>query len=62
LPLPEAWAGLRGADLATASGVADAVFVHTRRFVAAARSRQGAMAMARRAIETGSGAGAAPRR
>jgi uncharacterized UPF0160 family protein len=62
LPLPEAWAGLRGADLGAASGVPDAVFVHARRFVGAARSREGATAMARRAIETGSGAGAPPRR
>ena len=62
LPLPEAWAGLRDADIAAACGVPDAVFVHARRFVGAARSREGAMAMARRAIETGLGAGAAPRR
>ena len=62
LPLPDAWAGLRGADLAAASGVPDAVFAHARRFVGAARSREGALAMARRAIETGLGAGAAPRR
>jgi uncharacterized UPF0160 family protein len=54
LPLPEAWAGLRGGDLAAASGVPDAVFVHARRFVGAARSRIGAMAMAHRAIEIGS--------
>jgi uncharacterized UPF0160 family protein len=57
LPLPEAWAGLRDAELAAASGVPDAVFVHARRFVAAARSREGAMAMARKAIEVGSGVG-----
>ena len=53
LPLPEAWAGLRDADLAAACGVPDAVFAHARRFVAAARSREGAMAMARRSIEVG---------
>ncbi len=35
-------------------GVPDAVFAHARRFVGAARSREGAMAMARRAIEIGS--------
>ncbi|MFH5925176.1 MYG1 family protein [Roseomonas xinghualingensis] len=54
LPLPEAWAGLRDADLAAVSGVADAVFTHARRFVAAAGSRQGAMDMARKAIALGS--------
>jgi hypothetical protein len=31
--------------------VPDAVFVHVRRFVAAARSREGALTMARRALE-----------
>jgi uncharacterized UPF0160 family protein len=60
VPLPKAWAGLRDADLAAACGVSDAVFVHARRVVAAARSREGAMAMARRAIEMGLGAGATP--
>ena len=50
LPLPEGWAGLQGEDLAAASGVADAVFVHLRRFVGAARSREGAVAMAQRAV------------
>lgn len=50
MPLPQAWAGLQDADLAAASGVADAVFVHVRRFVGAARSRDGALAMARLAL------------
>ena len=53
LPLPEAWAGLPAAELAAQSGVADAVFVHLRRFVGAAGSREGARAMARRALEIG---------
>ena len=53
LPLPESWAGLQGQELAALSGVEDAVFVHLRRFVGAARSRQGALAMARRALELG---------
>jgi uncharacterized UPF0160 family protein len=50
LPLPEAWAGLQGTDLAEQSGVADAVFVHLRRFVGAAGSRAGALELARRAL------------
>ncbi|MFT8242989.1 MYG1 family protein [Roseomonas sp. BN140053] len=50
LPLPESWAGLQDAALAQASGVPDAVFVHLRRFVGAARSRAGAVAMAQRTI------------
>jgi uncharacterized UPF0160 family protein len=53
LPLPEAWAGLQEQALAEASGVPDAVFVHVRRFVGAARSRQGAVAMARNALQIG---------
>jgi uncharacterized UPF0160 family protein len=50
LPLPEAWAGLQGPDLAAATGVADAVFVHVRRFVGAAKSRDGALALANLAL------------
>jgi uncharacterized UPF0160 family protein len=50
LPLPEAWAGLEGPALAAATGVEDAVFVHLRRFVGAARTRAGALAMARGAL------------
>jgi uncharacterized UPF0160 family protein len=53
LPLPEAWAGLEGVELAAASGVEDAVFVHVRRFVGAARSRAGAIDMARLALDMG---------
>ncbi|GAB0114776.1 MYG1 family protein [Acidisoma sp. C75] len=50
VPLPAAWAGLEGDALAAASGVPDAVFVHLRRFVGAARSREGAIALAQRAL------------
>lgn len=50
LSLPEAWAGLQDQDLADASGVPDAVFVHLRRFVGGARSRAGAVALARQAL------------
>jgi uncharacterized UPF0160 family protein len=50
LPLPKAWAGLRGQELAAVSGIADAVFVHPQRFVGATGSREGALAMAWRAI------------
>ncbi|WP_312487760.1 MYG1 family protein [Massilia timonae] len=48
--LPEAWAGLREAELAAVTGVEDAVFCHTGRFIAAARSYGGALAMARQAL------------
>ncbi len=50
LPLPEGWAGLQGEKLAEASGVEDAVFVHLRRFVGGAKSREGAIAMAHKAL------------
>ncbi len=50
LPLPASWAGLEAAALAAETGVPDAVFVHLRRFVGAAKSRDGAVAMARAAL------------
>lgn len=53
LPLPESWAGLQGEELAAATKIQDAVFVHLRRFVGAAGSRDGAVAMAREAIRLG---------
>jgi len=48
--LPEAWGGLAGAELAAVSGVADAVFCHPKRFVAAAESRDGVLALVREAL------------
>jgi uncharacterized UPF0160 family protein len=49
--LPEAWAGLRDADLAAATGVPDASFCHNGRFIAAAKSYEGIRTMARLALE-----------
>lgn len=51
LDLPRAWAGLRDADLAAVTGVADAIFCHNKLFIAAARSYQGALVLARQALE-----------
>jgi len=48
--LPEAWAGLREAELAAVTGVEDAVFCHTGRFIAAARTHAGILTMARQAL------------
>lgn len=48
--LPEAWAGLRDADLAAVTGVPDAGFCHNGCFIAAARSFEGILAMARQAL------------
>jgi uncharacterized UPF0160 family protein len=55
--LPESWAGLRDAQLAAVTGVADASFCHNGRFIAAAKSFEGARVMASlalRAVEAGS--------
>lgn len=50
LSFPEAWAGLPPEALAAITEVEDAVFVHLRRFVGAAKSRSGALALARKAL------------
>ncbi|WBS03663.1 MYG1 family protein [Pseudoduganella sp. SL102] len=49
--LPAPWAGLRDAELAAVTGVADATFCHNGRFIAAARSYEGAYAMAMLALQ-----------
>ena len=48
--LPLAWAGRSGAELARLTGVPDAVFCHTGRFIAVAESREGIAALARQAL------------
>ena len=45
------WAGLPEEELVRVTGVPDAVFVHLRRFVAAARTRDGAIALAKLALQ-----------
>jgi len=52
LPLPEAWAALRGEELAAITGVEDAVFCHQFRFIGGAKSEAGALRMAELAIES----------
>ncbi|MCE9517419.1 MYG1 family protein [Candidatus Nomurabacteria bacterium] len=49
--LPEAWAGLRDDELAKVTGVPDAVFCHNGRFLAVAKSKEGALELARKALE-----------
>lgn len=49
--LPAAWAGLENADLAGVTGVDDALFCHSKRFLAVARSREGARRLAALALE-----------
>ena len=48
--LPEAWAGLRDLEMAKASGVPDATFCHNGRFLAVAKSKEGALALANKAL------------
>ena len=48
--LPSAWAGRSGAELVAVTGVPDAVFCHTGRFIAVAGSREGITALARQAL------------
>lgn len=48
--LPAAWAGLTNADLEAACGVKGATFCHNGRFVAAAKTREAALAMAELAV------------
>jgi uncharacterized UPF0160 family protein len=45
-PLPEAWAGLRGEELANVNGIEDAIFCHPGRFCGAAESLISAIKMA----------------
>ena len=48
--LPAAWAGLTNGELEVASGITGASFCHNGRFVAAAKTREAALAMAERAV------------
>lgn len=50
MDLPAAWAGLRGEQLAAASGVPDALFCHSNLFIGVARSFDGALRMAQLAL------------
>lgn len=50
-PLPSLWAGYRGKDIQELSGVPDAVFCHPGRFICGAVSKEGAMSMARAALD-----------
>jgi len=49
--LPASWAGLSPAELQQLSGVKDALFAHRGRFFAAAGSREGALSLARLALQ-----------
>ncbi|MBB3315739.1 uncharacterized UPF0160 family protein [Rhizobium sp. BK181] len=57
--LPAAWAGLTNHDLEAVCGVEGATFCHNGRFVAAARTREAALAMAELAVQEALAVGAA---
>ena len=48
--LPKAWSGLREQELAAVTGVADSVFCHLNLFIAGARSLDGCVGLAERAL------------
>lgn len=48
--LPKSWAGKEKEELAAVTGVSDAIFCHSARFIAAARSFEGIMKMAELAL------------
>lgn len=50
--LPEAWRGRAGEELAKIAGVPDAIFCHNGGFVAAAKSKEGALTLARLALNS----------
>lgn len=49
--LPESWAGLRDEELVKITGVEDATFCHNGRFLVVAKSKEGAMLLAKKALE-----------
>lgn len=52
MPFPRAWAGLNEAELRRVSEVPDAVFCHRDRFIAAATTLQGAITLAKKALQS----------
>ncbi len=50
-PFPRRWAGKRGKKLAALSGVRDALFCHRNLFLAVAKSREGAVKLAKKALQ-----------
>ena len=52
LSLPESWGGKSGEELQQVTGVKDAIFCHRARFMAAAKSQEGALALAEIALNS----------
>ncbi|KJH47051.1 hypothetical protein DICVIV_06860 [Dictyocaulus viviparus] len=53
LLLPKSWRGLRDAELSSVSGIPDCIFVHATGFIGGNKTLEGALSMARKAIEIG---------
>ncbi|XP_012244607.1 UPF0160 protein MYG1, mitochondrial isoform X1 [Bombus impatiens] len=51
--LPKPWGGLCNEELANVSGIKDVIFVHSERFIGSHLTREGAITMARKALELG---------
>lgn len=51
IDLPQAWAGLRDADMAAVTGVPDSVFCHNNLFIGGARSLEGALRLCELALQ-----------
>ncbi|KND48408.1 MAG: hypothetical protein AB200_01615 [Parcubacteria bacterium C7867-005] len=51
-PLPLDWAGKTGESLVESTGIADAVFCHNKRFLIAAKSKEGAIKLAHIALNS----------
>lgn len=51
--LPEEWAGLRNEELSRVAGIDRCIFVHSVRFIGGHETREGALAMAKKALEIG---------
>lgn len=51
-PFPESWAGERDEKLAEITGVTDALFAHQKRFLVGAKSREGAIKLAKKALNS----------
>ncbi len=49
--LPESWGGLQGEEIQKVTGVPDAIFCHQKLFLASAKSKEGALALAKIALD-----------
>lgn len=51
IKFPESWQGLRDEELIKVSGVNDAIFCHKGGFIASAKTKEGALSLAKKALE-----------